>query len=255
MSNNWQGDAMNFESIPNRRWARAALLSTLLLVASACGSAGRNDDSGVASLTESVDIGASVENGDTSSVDAGLEAPENPEDAFALFNECMTKAGFDFGSAVSVGVGSSGSIDVEPGEAIVPDGVDPQQNSGSLEDFDPEAFDRANETCEGHLANIDSGFDLTPEQQAAIDDAQLEWSACMSDQGVEVPELQSSNGGSGAIVIDGSAEAADPQSGEASFEDFDFDFEAFDEAAQICQSVYDQYDELDGLFDENPADR
>lgn len=246
---------MNLQSNPNHRRARAAVLSTFLLLASACGSGTTNDAGGVASLTDNTDVDASVEDSDAGPVDGGLEAPENPEDAFALFNQCMSEAGFNFESAVSVGVGSSGSIDVEPGGVMATDEVDPQQRSGSIDDFDPEAFDRANKACEGHLANIDGGFDLTPEQQAALDDAQLEWSTCMSDLGVDVPVLQGSTSGAGAIVIEGSAESADPQSGDASFEDFDFDFEAFDEAAQTCQSVYDQYDELDGLFDANPVER
>lgn len=249
---------MKFRSRLNDRWAGAAVLTGMLLVAGACGTSSGESDVGVASLSDNAE--SAPEEADTATADTAVEAPDNPEDAFALFNECMTETGFGFGGGISISVSGGGAapggvIEVEPGGTVLGDDeLDPQQQDGSFEDFDPEAFDKARETCEGHLANIDNGFDMTPEQQAAFEDAQLEWSECMRDQGVDVPEFDGSGGpGLSVGVIEGPADGADPQSGTPSFDDFDFDFEAFGEAAEICQSVYEQFDELDGLFDEDQA--
>lgn len=241
---------MRFRSSTSGRGSALAVFIPLLMIVGACGSGDEGAGGGVASLT---DDGTGPSAGaDAAPDDTGLEAPENPEDAFALFGECMTDAGFDFGEAISVGGGdgSGGAITVEPGGTVLGnDEIDPQQQGGSLEEFDLDAFDEANEACEGHLANIDGGFDLSPEQEAAFEDAQLEWSRCMEEQGIEVPEVDGS-GGAGVVIVEGPVGDADPQGGSASFEDLEFDFEGFEEAAELCQSVYDQYDELDGLFDE-----
>ena len=206
-------------------------------------------DAGVASLDDSAP--SATAEAQTTAADTAVEAPENPEDAFALFNQCMTDAGFGFGEAISIngsGDALGGAIAVDIGGTNPGEGqLDPQEQVQSFEDFDFEEFEEANDSCEGHLTNIDSGFDMTPEQQAAFDDAQLDWTDCMREQGVEVPDFDGA--GSGTIVIEQTVEGADPQSGVPSFDDSDFNFENFEAAADICQSVYDEYDELDGLFE------
>ena len=167
--------------------------------------------------------------------------PTDAEDAFALFNQCMADHGIEGGISVSVGGdASSGAVQIdemEPGE------IDPQAGSGSIDDFDMEDLDAANKACEGHLANIDAGFDLTPEQQAAFDDAQLEFNDCMAEHGVEVPDLGS---GSGGIVVGRAvaSEDGDPQAGGLNLDDQDFDFEAFDKAAKACDFVFEQVEDL-----------
>jgi hypothetical protein len=236
------------------RTRAAALVGALLLIATACGSSasdGQGDGDRIASLsedlTEATTAAAETSNdeiaGDVSGDD--LEAPDDPEDAFALFNECMEDQGLPGAIAVSVGdSGNSSGINVsEVADSF--DEIDPQAG-GSFEDFDADAFNEANEACEGHLANIDGGFDLTPEQQTAMEDAQLEFSDCMAEQGVEVPEFDGDSGGIviGA-VIETDSSGADPQSGDISHDDLDFDFEAFNEAAEACQHVFDQFEALD----------
>lgn len=219
------------------KWVRTAGLTAVILLAAACGGDDVSTDEGIASLNEGAD------QVDTVPVDAAVEAPENPEDAFALFGQCMTDAGFDFGDTA----GATGLIQIAPNAADSGDDVvNPQDQGGSFEDFDAEAFDEANKVCEGHLANVDSGFDMTPEQQAAFDDAQLEMSKCMEEQGFAIPDLVSGGDG-GTILIEDVPGVDDPQSGSSSTDDLDFDFEGFQEASEMCQSVFD---DLDGQFTE-----
>lgn len=230
--------------LTNRRRAAALLIGPLMLIATACGGSTDSEqsaDEGVASLSDGASDGVTPVDGtsDEAAVDE-LEAPENPEDAFALFNECMEEHGLGGAITVIGGVGGeSGTVQIEDVEA---EQLDPQAG-GSIEDFDPEMFDAANEACEGHLANLDGGFDLTPEQEAAFEDAQLEFADCMAEQGIEMPEFDSATGG---IVVTEVIEGAeiDPQSGGLSPEDLGFDFEAFEEAASACDSVFEQFEEL-----------
>lgn len=198
-----------------QRAAVALLIGPMLLMATACGSSADSQ---------------------TSARD-GVEAPDNPEDAMALFNECMDEHGFG-GTVTAIAAGGAEAGGIPIGEADVQE-IDPQANGGSFEDFDKEAFDEANEACGEHLANLDGGFDPTPEQEAAMADAQLAFADCMAEQGIEMPEIASSDGGFATTAqIDPSE--VDPQSGELSPDDLDFDFEAFNEAATACNSVFDQ---------------
>jgi hypothetical protein len=209
----------------------------LALFAASCGGSKSADaaDAGVASIAD--------DSADASSSDTDIQedggatddptAPTDPEDAFALFDECMADAGFDFG-------GSMTSIDGESSRAVIsisPDGsatgADPQQEAESFEDFDFEAMDAADTGCSVHLSNLDDDFDLSPEEQAQFDDAMLEFTKCMEEQGIEIPELE---GGSG-IVIAGPDLGDDPQSGAPSFDDIDF--EAMDAAFAECGQVFE----------------
>ncbi len=215
----------------------------LVLVATACGSSAEDEAPGIATLSDgsddSTDDDGVAEDGSGSGGGGSeVEAPDDPEEAFALFDVCMTEAGFDMGGGVVIG-GGDGGIDVD-GEVIVEE-VDPQVSGFDVDDFDFAEFEEANTACEGHLANIGLGFDLTPEQQALFDDAQLAFADCMEEQGIEMPEF----GGSGGMVIEieGDAEV-DPQTGELSFDDASFDFGAFEEAAQECDHVFAELDEL-----------
>lgn len=231
-----------------RKAGFTALLAVLTLVGAACGASedSAGSDVGVASLTEdSADqtsanqtsaeqASADGEDSAGQDGDGGVEAPENIEDAMALFEDCMAEAGFDFGEFA----GDSGGIAVETfGGSDDADG-DPQVFSGDLEDFDPEVFNEASSACEGHLANATGGFDLSPEEQVKFEDAQREWSECMRENGVEIPEFDGSSGGAIAIEV-GGEDGADPQGG-VSLDDFG---EEFEEANEACQSIFDELDE------------
>ncbi len=211
------------------RTTLVALTAAAALTLAACGGGAEEatpETGGVASISEDAPTTEPVDAEPASE----LEAPEDPDDAFALFNDCMADAGIDMFIDVSGGGGSLSIDDVE-----FPDGVDPQ--AGSFEEFDPEAFNAAQEQCEPHLANVTGGFDLDPEQQAAFEDAQLKWADCMEEAGIEVPDFDS-GGGVGVITVEVTGED-DPQNGPA-FGSDDFDFEAFQEAASECDRFFQE---------------
>jgi len=209
----------------------AIVFMSVGLVAAACGSDEAADTSGIASLTDGEDDDSAADG--STLIDDAAEAPENAEDAFALFDECMTDRGFEFASTASSS-GAVGSLSIEGGSAVTE--VDPQ--SGGIEDFDLDEFEAANDECRVHLANIDGGFDLTPEQEAAFEDAQLEFQSCMSDAGIEMPDIIGGGSGGLSLQVEEVDGDLDPQAG-AGFTGSDFDFEAFQEAAETCNHVFD----------------
>lgn len=174
----------------------------------------------------------------TTDAPSDAEAPDDPELAFALWDECMADAGFDIGTSLA-GEGDGDGIAVEDIEL---DAGDPQTDGfDSPEDFD-ESFQAASAECDKHLANVDSGFDLSPEQQAQFDDAQVEWAACMTEAGFDIPDFDSDGGA--AISIEVGPEDGDPQS--QGFGEGDFDFAAFEEAAEACNSAFDELEDVFG---------
>lgn len=225
---------------PTRRRTAASLAAALLAFTAACGGTDGDTDAdlGVASLDDGAapaaasDVDPSGDQpGNDEAQQAGtqesdVDAPENPEDALALFDECMGDAGF---TSLSETADDDGLLEViGDGEAAA---------AGPQEDLDPDEFEEILSGCEAHLANIDGGFDISPEQQAQFEDAQLEWTECMREQGVEVPEMDSS--GSGMIVIGGPGDDADPQVASVD----ELDFEQFQEADMICSEVFEQFQE------------
>ncbi|MCP3993078.1 MAG: hypothetical protein GY724_28710 [Actinomycetia bacterium] len=223
-----------------RRGSHYVVVAALALFVVACGGradvtdmAASSGEDGVASIGDT-DDDRTAGKGD----EAELEAPENPEDAFELFNQCMADAGVGIGGGVSISGSSSsaGAISVAPTEGGAPDGTDPQQHR-LVEEFDMEEFEAANNACAGHLAKVDSYSDLSPEERTAFEDAQLEWAGCMQDHGIEVPDLE---GGAASIAISSEPADMDPQSGQPSIGDTEF--EAFGEAAEACRHHFDDLD-------------
>lgn len=222
-----------------------ALGAALSLGAVACGGGGAgtettSDTDGIATLTDDAnetDTDGTEPSDDSGTVDSA-DAPDDPELAYALYDDCMADFGFDFQTSIA---GEGDGLAVED-QTLELD--DPQtQGFDSPEDFD-ESFDEANAACEKHLANVDSGFDLDPEQQALLEDAQLEWAACMREQGIDIPDMDS--GAGGAIVIEAGSVEGDPQSGGDLGDGADFDFEAFDEANKACESAFDALEDVLG---------
>ncbi|NOX32048.1 MAG: hypothetical protein GXP35_18690 [Actinobacteria bacterium] len=214
-----------------------ALFTAIALLAAACGS-GSGDEGGVASISEGTASGGDESSSPESQSTA--EAPTNPEDAFTLYDACMADAGFEF-QTVDLGEGTDGAIALEPFGATE---ADPQAGGSGADGG--EGFDEANAACEVHLSNVDSAFDLSPEQETALADADLKWRECMSDSGVDLPDPEPAGGIAVEAGDAGEAGGGDPQGpGEIGGEDFDFD--AFTEAAEACESVFA---EIDSFFEE-----
>ncbi len=212
-----------------RRRILGAVLA-LALIAAACGNESATAaDEGVATLGDD----AAESTGSAADEEPGVEAPDDPEDAFRLFNECMSNAGIDFGDAIVIGGAEDGStIEIDPADDAIT-GIDPQ--TGSLDDFSVEDFEEANAQCNQHLANVDPYFDMSAEEKAAFEDAELKFRQCMEDLGVEVPDFDDAAGG--VVIQEFDEVEVDPQTGLPSFEDTEF--EKFNEAATECEHHFD----------------
>jgi hypothetical protein len=152
--------------------ALAALASSLLLLA-ACGG---SDDSGVAQAEGSGGTSTSATTTPASEADA--------EQAQLDFARCMREQGLDF-------------PDPEPGEN---GGLRFRAPEGGMDDA--EAFQDAAQECQEYLADVRP--ELSEEDQAELQDAQLEFAQCMRDEGVDVPDPQPGQGpgGGGLTQID-----------------------------------------------------
>jgi hypothetical protein len=236
-----------------RRRAIVALSAVTLLV-SACGSAGDDDAQAdaVASLRDvSTSDGATTDGTDGSAEDTELEAPDDLEEAMALYDQCLQDHGVDPGQGFVVSAGGD-TVAVAPaggattGNELSDDQVfvDAQDADGKEIPPPDEDLIEAAEACRGHLANATPDFDLSPEQEAAMEDAQLDFQQCMEDHGIEGGGFSISVGGGGpglAVVEHEDAEQAAPPPS-------DIDPEQFQAAAEECQSVYDDYPELRDVF-------
>jgi len=230
----------------------------------ACGSSDGDGD-GVASLGTPPETDGSGADADDSRADeAALEAPEDIEEAMELFQTCMEDHGVEMPTGVTVSRDGDETIAVGGGGPVVvfngdDDGDAPPQDDDSNDNgddddgddgakvapppIDVEEFEAANEACRGHLANAAPQFDLTPEQEAAMEDARLEFEQCMKDQGVDLPEMTAGADDIGVhveVFEEGDGDDAPPP----------IDPEKMEAASKICSEVYDRYPELEDVFGE-----
>ncbi len=206
-------DATTHRTAARRRSSLALSLAAVGgLALAACGGGSNDDDSGIASLDGSGD-------GETA-------ADIDPELAMADYRECLAENGVD----INIQAGSGGgSISLEGGGE-----ADPQAGGGG---FDIDAFRAASEACADLAEAAMGSFTPDPQQQAAMEDAQLRFDECMADRGLE------GYGGavaSSGLALDGDTSAADPQSG-GSLADVDPDVLA--EALEECSAVFDELEE------------
>jgi hypothetical protein len=239
-----------------RRLVAVSALAGALLAGTACGSDDGSADAatdGVASLREESadepDASAAEEGSASDTTGGELEAPEDPEEAFALYDACLQEHGVDPGDGFVVAAGDA-SIAVAPdrgapggsvpeGDQVVvnavgPDGAEPPE-------ITPELIE-ASEACQGHLANATPDFDLTPAQEAAMEDAQLEFQQCMEDHGIEGGGFSISFGEGPAIGVEEAPQEL------TTMPPVEIDPEEFQAAAEECRSVYENYPELDDVF-------
>ncbi len=184
------------------RWAppqSVSLMATsaiLCVAAVACGEVG--NDPGVASLGGAAD-GASP----------GGEGKKDSEEQLLAFAKCMREQGIDFPDPVDDGTGLV---------RFGPEG-----------DFDPQKLQDAHGECAPLLP--DEGGELDPETAAALQDAMVEYAACMRDQGIDMPDPTD-----GGLLIDArEGDSLDPASPE---------FKAADRA---CNHILREAEERAGI--------
>ncbi|MEO1057392.1 MAG: hypothetical protein AAFY28_10805 [Actinomycetota bacterium] len=182
------------------------------LAVAACGGGSSDDDSGIASIDDATD-----------EADGDID----PELAMADYRECLAANGANIDVQVGAGGGSI-SLDGGGGEA------DPQ--SGGLGGLDMEAFQAAVEACSELGQAAMGAFTPDPQQEAAMQDAQLRFEACMADKGLDgyAGSMMTSQGG---LSLDDDGPSADPQSS-GSLDDVDPDVLAA--ALDECSAAFDE---------------
>ncbi len=218
-----------------RRWGVVLGVSALMLAA--CGSdpgGAEAGSDGVASLGS----GATAET--TGGNDSGgLEAPTDQNEAFLLYDKCMAEEGFptDTAGSTDEGMVSSSSEDESDGnegpteKLLGPGGIE-------IEGEDIERYEKADEVCRGHLANVQTGLpEFTPEQEAALADAEVKVNECLQEKGVDMKvDLTDDEG----LSTNEEQDEGDDGSGAPPP-----DIEEMEQALEECSKVFDEYPELD----------
>lgn len=215
-------------------------LAVLTFVASACGGGSSNSGSdGIASLDSVVPAAVEAEpastdestdgesiDGDQAEVETttnddvsnnvsdGEEVSDDDFDqAYLAYEQCLADIGL--GGLVS---GDSGGavVEVDGDESIV-------VSDAGIEMTD-EKFERMEDECDPILDGVAGSFEASPEQEAEMRDAELEFARCMRDQGFDMPDPSGSGGGF-EIEIDGNGA---------------IDQDAMDAAFETCDSVFDE---------------
>jgi hypothetical protein len=199
-----------------------ALLALLVAgTLAACGGGGGDDDDQVATLGED---NAAADDDSSSADDGDGELTEaEREDAMLEFTECMRDHGVDMPDPSSAGGGGGGDVIISPAPGAGANG-----DSGGNGPRMDEEFEAANEACEGIL---DDAFgdrpQLSPEEQAEMQDNMLAFTECMREHGIDMPDPEfSEDGGGFSVRVDdegGGGGGPDPS---------DPDFEAAQEACQ-----------------------
>jgi hypothetical protein len=182
----------------------------------ACGSAAAEDRE-VASLSTT-----GVDDTTTDTSDAADAATEStgvvdPSEGPLQFAKCMREHGIDMPDPT---IGDNGGVMVQIGG--------PGQDTG--EGPDPKDVDAANKECQEFLEKAGAGFEPpSAEDQRKMQEHALEFSKCMRDHGIDMPDPQFSTDGGGFSVSIGSEDGAasdvpmiDPSSDE------------FKEASEAC---------------------
>lgn len=172
----------------------AAFVGAIALVLVSCSNA---EGDGVATL----DDGAAAA-GDSSPSPAAEQ-----EEALQAFAECMRDNGVeDFPDPQ---VGSDGRIEIGVGSG-----------DGPLSDEDAEAIDAAMEACRDLLPQGEGPAGISEEDQAALQDALVEYAQCMREHGIDMPDPDFSGDGG---VLQQIGDGVDPDSSE------------FQEADEACR--------------------
>jgi hypothetical protein len=156
--------------MPTRRTAGVAVALLLVLTAAACSDA--TEDPGVATLGE----------GSTRTEGSGDAQDATTEEQLLAWARCMREEGVDVPDPQ---VGEDGRVEIGPGAG---GGVDPG---------DPDVQE-AMEACRDEMPNGGEPPELDPEQEAAMQDAQLAFAECMNGEGIEV--LEPTGDGSGFLL-------------------------------------------------------
>lgn len=221
----------------HRRPPQIPLMVAAALLVAACGSSSAGG-TGVASLDDTTpSTGGNDE----------VATPQDSEDALAAYEDCMAEEGIEIDMAEQ-GIAVDGASDGGgPGLDVHEDDADaegdPQAGPQDRADLDLDAMEEAEQKCAELLEGVVGALELDPAQQARLDDAIVAFDACMEEQGIDIPD---GPGRSGGLVVEREAAGDDTQD----LAPDDVELEAFQEAAEQCDHIWDEVEDLFGFGDE-----
>jgi hypothetical protein len=172
------------------------LIALVALIATACGTNSGGETIGVASLEDAAGAGTVTES----------ESEPTPEDAVLEFSQCMRDEGLDF---PDIGVDANGNPDI--GDAFQSAGIQP----GSPDFRD--AIAACSEILQG--AGFGGGRRAALGDNTELQDAFVELSACIRDQGFDVGDLSFGGGPGGDGQDDGDGPRRGQGEGQGGFGD------------------------------------
>ncbi len=186
---------MKLTKTPAGLAATVMLAVTLAACGGGKGNATDSDDDEIASLGTT----ATTEGRGGAGTDGPEETgPEDPEEAMLAYTKCMRDQGIDMPDPISDDDGESGAFVVE----------DDSRVGGDMEDFMA-----AEEECAPLLEAAMSDIEVDPELQAEMREDMLEFTECMREQGIDMPDpvFNEDGGGMSVEMSEGApAEAGEP---------------------------------------------
>ena len=204
------------------RTASALALAASLGLLGACARDGGADDA-VASLDDSAAATAADDgdSGDDGGGGGGRPDPSEFEDAALEFAQCMRDHGIDMPDP---------EIDSDSGGTRVRIGGGPGQSGEVGPDGQPsEEFTAAHEACQPILEEVAPDMQLTPEEQAEMQDRLVDMAECMRERGHDMPDPQVGEGG--MVAIGGGPEQGGPVPASPEADEFRQDMEECSEEA------------------------
>jgi hypothetical protein len=196
-----------------RRLAAVLLLGGVL--AAGCGGGGDDGSDGVASIDENAAADASSDDEGSGDSGGGPVDEGEMQDAMLEYTECMRDHGIDMPDP-EFQEGGGVSIGFEPGS-----GIDPES----------EEFKAAEEECQSILEEVRPDVQLSPEEQAEMQDRLVAMAECMRARGHDMPDPQVADDG-GVRITRGPAGGGDEAAGEGPpDEEFEQDMEECSEEA------------------------
>jgi len=201
---------------------RTLLVLTATVVLAACGSAAA-DDRDVASLSTTPTADATTDTGDATGNSTDSTEPIDPSEAPLKYAECMREHGIDMPDPTVTG---DGGVMIAVGGPAAVDG------SSSGDEPDPKEFEAANKDCEHFMEDAIGQFEPPSEEdQKKMQEDALEFTKCMREHGIDMPDPQFSADGGGLSVSIGGPD------GSAPIDDgplIDFNSEEFQDASEAC---------------------
>jgi len=149
----------------------ALILGSSLGLIAACGGGGDGDTPEVASLDSATTAGTDP---DTT---ATTTEPLDPDEAMLAYTECMREHGIDMPDPQPAGPGGErGAIALQ---------VDPSS----------EDFEAAQAACEPIMEDAFGEMEIDPEREAEMREQMLEFTECMREHGIDMPDPVFGEGG------------------------------------------------------------